>query len=32
MKYQFIHMGRFCGAYKQKFGEMPRDTLHYTAL
>ena len=32
MKYQFVHMGHFCGAYKKKFGEKPRDTLRYTAL
>ena len=28
MEYGFQHLGHFCMAYKERFGELPRDTLH----
>jgi len=30
MDYGFHHLGHFCAAYQQKFGELPRETLHKT--
>jgi AraC-like DNA-binding protein len=28
MDYGFHHLGHFCAAYKERFGEQPRETLH----
>lgn len=28
MDYGFHHLGHFCAAYKQRFGEQPRETVH----
>lgn len=28
MRWGFMHIGRFCGAYRDRFGETPRATLH----
>ena len=30
MDYGFMHLGHFCAAYRQKFGELPRDTLRHS--
>lgn len=32
MEYGFNHLGHFCTSYKEKFGELPHETLNRTSL